>query len=57
MYKSTLFYIIIFQLITYSLDAKLIYNCKSVHFDNKKYNDINVVFIEFYFFLKLVNTY
>lgn len=51
MYKSTLFYIIL-QLITYSLNAKLVYNCKSVHFDNKKYKDINVVFMTGFEILK-----
>jgi len=54
MYKSTFFYIIISQLMTYSLEAKLIYNCKSVHFDNKKYKDINVVFMTGFEILKNV---
>ncbi len=54
MYKSTLLYIIIFQLVTQSLCAKLVYNCKSVHFDNKKYKDINVVFMTGFEILKNV---
>ena len=54
MYRSTLLYIIFLQLITYSLSAKLVYNCKSVHFDNKKYKDINVVFMTGFEILKNV---
>ena len=34
--------------IIYKLDAKLIYNCKSVHFSAEKYKDINVVFMTGY---------
>ena len=41
-------------MITYSLSAKLVYNCKSVHFDNKKYKDINVVFMTGFEILKNV---
>ena len=36
------------NLIIYKLDAKLIYNCKSVHFSAEKYKDINVVFMTGY---------
>ena len=36
------------KLIIYNLNAKLIYNCKSVHFSGKKYKDINVVFMTGY---------
>ena len=52
MYSSILPYIIFLQLITYSLSAKLVYNCKSVHFDNRKYKDINVVFMTGFEILK-----
>ena len=45
MYKLTLLFIVFFQLMTNILSAKLVYNCKSVHFDKKKYKDINVVFM------------
>ena len=54
MYRSILLYIIFLQLITYSLSAKLVYNCKSVHFDNRKYKDINVVFMTGFEILKNV---
>ena len=36
------------NLIIYNLNAKLIYNCKSVHFSAEKYIDINVVFMTGY---------
>ncbi len=54
MNKLTLLYIIILQLMINNLNAKLVYNCKSVHFDNKKYKDINVVFMTGFEILKNV---
>ena len=36
------------NLIVYHANAKLVYNCKSVHLLGKKYKDVNVVFMTGY---------